>query len=114
MLRWARDMALKNYIIARPLVTEKMSRLEEEQGKYAFEVHPRANKHEIKAAVEKIFDVKVVKVATQNRVGKTKSMTIRSGGRPIRTQGRRSHWKRAIVTLAEGQKIDLFVAEGTG
>ena len=107
-------MSLKNYIIARPLVTEKMSRLEEEQGKFAFEVHPQANKHEIKAAVEEKFGVKVMKVATQNRVGKAKSMTMRSGGRTIRTQGRRSNWKRAIVTLAEGQKIDLFGTEGTG
>ena len=107
-------MSLKNYIIARPLVTEKMSRLEEEQGKYAFEVHPRANKHEIKAAVEEKFSVNVKKVATQNRLGKTKNMTIRTRGRAIRTQGRRSNWKRAIVTLAEGQKIDLFGAEGAG
>lgn len=107
-------MALKNYIIARPLVTEKMSILEEKQGKYAFEVHPQANKHEIKAAVEEKFDVIVLKVATQNRRGKAKGMTVRSGGHPIRTLGRRSHWKRAIVTLAEGQKIDLFGTEGTG
>ncbi len=107
-------MALKNYIIARPLVTEKMSILEEKQSKYAFEVHPRANKHEIKTAVEEKFDVKVLKVATQNRRGKAKGMTVRSGGHAIRTLGRRSHWKRAIVTLAEGQKIDLFGTEGTG
>ena len=107
-------MATKNYILMRPLVTEKMSRLEEEQRKFAFEVHPDANKLEIKKAVEDKFDVKVVKVATSNRVGKAKSMTTRSKGRTIRTQGRRSHWKRAIVTLAEGHKIDLFGTEGTG
>ncbi|UCD37788.1 MAG: 50S ribosomal protein L23 [Fidelibacterota bacterium] len=107
-------MTLKNYIILRPLMTEKMSHLEESQRKYAFEVHPQANKLEIKAAVEDKFGVKVLKVATSNRVGKAKGMTTRSGGRTIRTQGRRSAWKRAIVTLAEGQKIDLFSPEGAG
>ena len=107
-------MTVKSNILIRPLLTEKMSRLEETERKYAFEVHRKANKHEIKTAVEKKFEVEVVKVATQNRKGKTKSMTIRSGGRPIRTEGRRSHWKRAVVTLAEGHSIDLFGAEGTG
>ncbi|MFC1618446.1 50S ribosomal protein L23 [Candidatus Neomarinimicrobiota bacterium] len=107
-------MTIKNYIIMRPILTEKMHRLEEEQGKYAFVVHPQANKLEIKAAIEEKFDVKVRKVATANRIGKTKSMTTRSKGRAIRTQGRRSSWKRAIITLAEGYKIDLFGSEGTG
>ena len=107
-------MTLKNYIIQRPLLTEKMSRLEESERKYGFVVHPDANKHEIKAAVEAKFEVTVEKVATQNRRGKTKGMTMRSSGRAIRTIGRRSNWKRAIVTLAEGQKIDLFGTEGTG
>ncbi|MFB0516940.1 MAG: 50S ribosomal protein L23 [Candidatus Neomarinimicrobiota bacterium] len=106
-------MSIKNNILLRPLLTEKMTRLEEEQRKYAFEVHPKANKLEIKAAVENKFGVKVLNVATSNRVGKAKSTTIRSSGRVIRTEGRRAHWKRAIVTLAEGQRIDLFGAEGT-
>ncbi|MCH7858147.1 MAG: 50S ribosomal protein L23 [Candidatus Marinimicrobia bacterium] len=101
-------MTIKNYIIYRPLMTEKMSRLEESERKYAFEVHPSANKHEIKAAVEQKFDVTVTKVATQNRAGKAKGMTIRSNGRALRTRGHRPSWKRAIVTLAEGGKIDLF------
>ncbi len=105
-------MSIKTYILVRPLVTEKMTRLEA-QRQYAFEVHPQANKHEIKAAVEDQFDVQVLKVATQNRRGKAKSMSIRSGGHTIRTSGRRAHWKRAIVTLAEGQKIDFFGVEGT-
>ena len=107
-------MATKNYIIIRPILTEKMNRLEEDQGKYAFVVHPKANKLEIKKAFEEQFDVKVRKVSTDNRMGKTKSMTTRSKGRAIRTQGRRSNWKRAIITLAEGYKIDLFGTEGTG
>ncbi len=106
-------MALKEFIIFKPILTEKMSRLEETERKYGFVVHPDANKHEIKAAVETKFDVTVEKVATQNRRGKTKSMTIRSGGRPIRTMGQRAAWKRAIVTLKEGDKIDFFEAEAT-
>ncbi|MEE9161366.1 MAG: 50S ribosomal protein L23, partial [Candidatus Neomarinimicrobiota bacterium] len=76
-------MSIKTYILVRPLVTEKMTRLEA-QRQYAFEVHPQANKHEIKAAVEDQFDVQVLKVATQNRRGKAKSMSIRSGGHTIR------------------------------
>ena len=110
---WVKIMSIKNYIIRRPLLTEKMSRLEESERKYAFEVHPASNKHEIKAAVEERFGVKVVKVATQNRLGKAKSQSMRSGGHTIRTTGRRAHWKRAIVTLDEGQKIDLFEVERT-
>ena len=105
-------MSIKNYIIKRPLLTEKMSRLEETERKYGFEVHPAANKHEIKAAIEAKFDVEVIKVATQNRLGKVKSMTMRSSGKSIRTQGRRTDWKRAIVTLREGDKIDFFEVEG--
>ena len=107
------DVSIKNHIILRPLVTEKMSRLEA-QRQYAFEVHPQANKHEIKVAVEEQFDVRVQKVATQNRKGKAKGLTIRSGGHALRTRGRRANWKRAIVTVAEGQKIDFFGAEGAG
>lgn len=107
-------MTLKNYIIQRPILTEKMSRLEESERKYGFVVHPAANKHEIKAAVEAKFEVTVEKVATQNRRGKTKGMTMRSNGRALRTMGRRSNWKRAIVTLKEGDKIDFFEVEGGG
>ena len=106
-------MSIKTHILLRPLVTEKMSRLEKLR-QYAFEVHPQANKHEIKAAVEEKFDVQVMKVATQNRRGKAKGLTIRSGGHTLRTTGRRAHWKRAIITVAEGQKVDFFGAEGAG
>ena len=106
-------MSIKNYIIRRPLLTEKMSRLEETERKYAFEVHQASNKLEIKAAVEAQFGVKVVKVATQNRLGKAKNQSMRSGGHTIRTTGHRANWKKAIVTLADGEKIDLFELEGT-
>ncbi len=100
-------------IIIRPLFTEKMSLLEETERKYAFQVSPNANKIMIKQAVEAKFDVKVDKVATMNRMGKEKQMTVRSGGRPIRTSGKRSDWKKAVVTLREGYSIDLLKAEAT-
>jgi large subunit ribosomal protein L23 len=95
-------------IIIKPLFTEKMSQLEDTQLKYAFQVASSANKIEIKDAVEKRFDVKVLKVATMNRLGKSKQMTVRSGGCTIRTSGHRSDWKKAIITLKEGSVIDLI------
>jgi large subunit ribosomal protein L23 len=98
-------------IIIKPLFTEKMSQLEETQRKYAFHVDRSANKIDIKNAVEKRFDVEVAKVATMNRLGKAKQMTVRSGGRTIRTSGHRSDWKKAIITLKEGSTIDLIRGE---
>ena len=97
-------------ILIRPIFTEKMSRLEEER-KYSFQVMPHANKLEIKKAIELKFGVNVEKVSTSNRVGKKKNMTVRSGGRTIRTNGKRSNWKKAIVTLKDGEKIDLLDSE---
>lgn len=85
-------------IILRPVVTEKSSGLMD-LGKYTFEVDPRANKTEIKIAIEQIFGVKVQKVATQNRKGKV--YRRRDG------IGKRRDVKRAIVTVAEGT-IDVF------
>ena len=96
-----------NKILVRPIFTEKMSRLEEEN-KYSFQVLIGANKLEIKKAVEAMFDVSVKKVSTSNRSGKKKNMTVKSGGRTIRTNGKRSNWKKAIVTLKEGDKFDLL------
>ena len=101
-----------NKILIRPIFTEKMSRLEEER-KYSFQVMVGANKLEVKKAVEMMFDVSVKKVSTSNRSGKKKNMTVRSGGRTIRTNGRRSSWKKAIVTLKEGDVIDLLDSEVT-
>ena len=89
-----------------------MSRLEEER-KYSFQVMVGANKLEVKKAVEMMFDVSVKKVSTSNRSGRKKNMTVRSGGRTIRTNGRRSNWKKAIVTLKEGDVIDLLDSEAT-
>ena len=98
-------------ILIRPLFTEKMSFLEETQRKYAFQVDNSANKIQIKHAVEEKFGVQVEKVATMVRKGKAKQMSVRSGGRAIRTQGFQSSWKRAIVTLKEGFTIDLIKGE---
>jgi len=98
-------------ILIRPLYTEKMSFLEETQRKYAFQVDNSANKIQIKKAVEEKFDVQVEKVATMNRKGKAKQMSVKSGGRSIRTTGFQSSWKRAVVTLKEGFTIDLLKGE---
>jgi len=87
-------------IIVRPLITEKVSELQETERKVAFVVNPDANKIEIKRAVEKRFNVKVEKVATANFLGKVKKMG--------RFEGRRPGFKKAVVTLKEGFKIEFF------
>jgi large subunit ribosomal protein L23 len=89
-------------IIKRPLITEKFTGLKETLNRYAFEVDKKANKHDIKRAVEAAFKVKVTDVATMNVYGKIK--------RQGRSQGKRPDWKKAVVTLAKDQKIEL--AEG--
>jgi large subunit ribosomal protein L23 len=93
-------------IIVKPLLTEKTNALRELKNKqYAFEVNPKANKHQIRDAVEKLFNVKTLACAVVNVRGKQKTMGMR-GGR--RATGFTSSWKKAYVTLAENQKIDLF------
>lgn len=87
-------------VLRRPLLTEKATIAREMGGEYAFEVDSRANKIEIKRAVEEIFDVKVKSVRTSNVSGKMKRMGVH--------QGRRPGWKKALVTLVEGNRIDLF------
>ena len=89
-------------ILIKPLVTEKVSDLNE-KGKYGFIVDNHANKVEIKKAVESFFNVKVDKVRTLNMKGKSK----RFG----QIQGRRSDWKKAYVTLADGHDIDYALGE---
>jgi len=86
-------------ILRRPLITEKTAGLQGE-GKYAFEVDRRANKVEIKQAVEKAFNVKVTAVNVMTVPGKER----RVGRRVTRT----APWKKAIVTLRPGDKIDIF------
>ena len=92
-------------LIIKPILSEK-SNLLNQQKKHVFQVARHANKISIKQAIEKRFDVKVGKVAIINMKGKTKSMTIKSSGKTLRTEGRRSAWKKAIVTLKEGT-IDI-------
>ncbi len=87
-------------IILKPLVTEKGSRLREAGNKYLFQVARDANRIEIKQAVKQIFNVKVKDVKTIVMHGKVKRMGMFSGKRP--------DWKKAVVTLEEGQSIDLF------
>jgi large subunit ribosomal protein L23 len=87
-------------VIIRAMITEKGTRIREGGNKYLFQVHPDANKIEIKHAVESIFTVTVQRVRTQNRLGKIKRMGASSG--------RRSSWKKAIVTLKQGDNIELF------
>jgi large subunit ribosomal protein L23 len=87
-------------IIKRPLITEKSTRQKEEGNQIAFVVDPKANKIEIRLAVEKLFKVKVRRVQTMNILGKQKRM-----GRNL---GWRSDWKKAIVTLREGDRIEFF------
>lgn len=88
-------------IIIKPVVSEKSYGLYD-SNVYTFVVHPDASKPEIRDAIQAIFDVKVRKVNTLNRSGKRKR------NRKSGTMGQRSDQKRAIVSLAEGQSIDLF------
>jgi large subunit ribosomal protein L23 len=90
-------------ILKRPLVTEKMTALQD-KGQYAFEVDPGSNKITIARAVEKKFNVKVVSVRTITMKGKAKSQMTRRG----RFAGRTAAWKKAIVTLKAGDKIEFF------
>ena len=95
-------------IIIKPILTEKMAIMQERQNKYAFIVSSNANKIQIKSAGEKKFNVSVSKVATMNFNGKLKNMTTRSNGKTIRTQGRKSGFKKAIVSLNEESSIDYL------
>jgi large subunit ribosomal protein L23 len=87
-------------VIKRPLITEKSTLQKEMNNQLAFEVDRRANKIEIKKAVERIFKVRVKDVRTMQYQGKQKRLG--------RTLGRRPHWKKAIVTLQPGEKIEFF------
>ncbi|MCK5849459.1 MAG: 50S ribosomal protein L23 [Kiritimatiellae bacterium] len=87
-------------IVIKMQLTEKGSILAEKENKYLFQVAPSANKIEIRRAIEDLYSVTVVKVNTMNYLGKKKrERTIKFG--------KRSDWKRAVVTLKEGDSIDL-------
>lgn len=87
-------------VIKRPLITEKGSKIKEEQNKIILLVDLEANKMEIKQAVESVFKVKVENVATMVYMGKKKRMGARVG--------QRSDWKKAVVTLKEGEKVEYL------
>jgi large subunit ribosomal protein L23 len=87
-------------VIIKPLVTEKSTHLQATRNAYAFEVHAGANKHQIKDAVQSLYNVKVVDVRTMTRKGKPR----RSRNKMTKT----SDWKRAVVVLDENSRIDLF------
>lgn len=87
-------------IIRRPLITEKGTDITTEANGYTFLVAPEANKVQIKQAVEELFDVRVLKVHTMTRRGKVKGRGPRAARRP--------DWKRAVVTLAEGDSVEFL------
>jgi len=98
-------------IIVRPLLSEKANKLSSMSRQYVFEVSSKSNKLQIKNAIEKKFEVKVDKVRTINYKGKMKNTSVRSNGKVLRTSGFRANWKKAIVTLTEGQQIDIVGGE---
>ena len=87
-------------VIRRPLITEKATRVKDEANAVAFEVDRRATKKQVHDAVERIFKVKVIDVRTMNIPGKPKRRGL--------VVGRRPGWKKAIVTLKSGDKIEFF------
>ncbi len=91
-------------IILKPVITEKMTDMVEKLNRYGFVVHRNANKVQIKKAVEELYDVEVTSVKTMNYKGKTRSRQTKSG----LIFGKTSAFKKAIVTLAEGETIDFY------
>ncbi|MGZ3485807.1 MAG: 50S ribosomal protein L23 [Isosphaeraceae bacterium] len=87
-------------VVIRPLITEKATHLSERHNAYTFEVNPLVTKTEIKAAVEALFNVKVLDVRTQNRRGKMRRYRLKLG--------RMRNWKKAIVSLHEEFRIDFY------
>ena len=90
-------------VIVRPVITEKATDLQSEHNQYAFEVAKKANKIEIRKAVEMLFGVKVEKVRTMVQRG-----DLRRVGK---FTGRKASWKKAVVTLRDGESIDLYGGE---
>lgn len=87
-------------VIRKPMLTEKCHDLKEKYNQVAFQVDRRANKVQVKEAVEKIFKVKVKRVNVMNMVGKKKRLG--------RNMGKRSDWRKAVVTLMPGETIDII------
>ena len=91
-------------VILKPVITERSTAMKQADNKFVFEVHPKANKREIKLAVEKMFGVTVTDVKTSLMKGKPKTTQMRGG----RFAGKRPSRKKAFVKLATGQNIDVF------
>lgn len=91
-------------ILIRPIITEKMTNINADKGKYGFLVNPNANKIEIAKAIEQKFNVHVVSVRTINHPGKVKTQFRKSG----RFTGKTAKFKKAIVTLKKDETIELF------
>jgi large subunit ribosomal protein L23 len=91
-------------IIQKPVITEKMTALGEKLNRYGFIVDKRANKLQIKQAIKELYDVEVVAVNTMNYDGKRKSRYTKTGI----IAGKTNAFKKAVVTLAEGETIDFF------
>jgi len=91
-------------IILKPIVTEKMTHLTEKLNRVGFIVDKKANKVEIKKAIEDFYNVKIVDVNTISYAGKTKSRYTKAGF----IKGRTNAFKKAIVTLAKGENIDFY------
>jgi len=91
-------------LLKKPIITEKMTMLGEKRNQYAFRVDKRANKIEIKKAIEAMFGISVLAVNTMVYAGKTKSRYTKAGY----VQGRKDSFKKAIVTLKEGDNIDFY------
>lgn len=91
-------------VIIKPILTEKMTVQGEKLNRYGFIVDPRANKLQIRNAVEQMYNVGVTEVNTINYMGKVKSRYTKAG----MLTGRTNHYKKAIVTLKDGDKIDFY------
>ena len=91
-------------IIIKPIVTEKMTAMADKLNRYGFAVCPAANKQQIKKAVEEMYNVTVVDVNTMNHKGKKKSRYTKAG----LNVGRTASYKKALVTLKEGESIDFY------
>ena len=91
-------------ILRKPLLTEKVAQLTEKLNRYAFIVDPRANKIQIKAAIEKMYGVNITDVNTMRYVGKLKSRNTKAGA----VSGRAAAYKKAIITLKDGEVIDFY------
>ena len=91
-------------VLVKPVLTEKANAQQEKLRRYAFRVNRKANKLEIKKAVEEFYGVTVVNVNTSVVPGKTKTRSTKAGY----IQGRKSAYKKALITIAEGENIDLY------